>query len=309
VHLTYALANNRLKIKSGNKIRIFIMKKVTGFNIRSFTSFMLAISTIIMSWSGFVLYVAPPGRIANWGTWKLMLFTKTEWQALHTIFSYLFFILVIVHLFFVNWKTFLIYFKSKLKSGLNRKWELTSALFLSILFFIGTLQSWTPFSPVMKFGEKVKESWEGKFSTPPVIHMEIYTLEKLAVEFDNISPSELLKTLNENNIKVSGINQTLKEIAEENKITPSAVYEILSSKYKGQSVSATNEIPEGIGKFTVESTAAHTGKDVITLIQLLKTKGIEAGAETTLKTIADQLGVTPREVFKMLSDKPDEKAE
>jgi hypothetical protein len=68
------------------------MKKVPGFNLRSFTSFSLVISTIIMSWSGFILYVAPPGRIANWGTWKLMLFTKTEWQALHTIFSYLFFI-------------------------------------------------------------------------------------------------------------------------------------------------------------------------------------------------------------------------
>jgi hypothetical protein len=60
------------------------------FNLRSFTSFTLVISTLIMSWSGFILYIAPPGRIANWGTWKLMLFTKSEWQALHTIFSYLF---------------------------------------------------------------------------------------------------------------------------------------------------------------------------------------------------------------------------
>jgi predicted transcriptional regulator len=284
------------------------MKKASNFNIRSFTSFTLAISTFIMSWSGFVLYVAPPGRIANWGTWKLMLFTKTEWQALHTIFSYLFFILVVIHLFFVNWKTFLTYFRSKLKSGLNKKGELTSALFLSIFVFIGTLQSWTPFSPVMKFGETVKESWEGDFASPPVLHMEIYTLEKLALELDSIPPSELVVTLNEKNIKVSGIDQTLKEIAEENKITPSAVYEILSSKYKGQSVSPTSEVPEGIGKFTVESSAKRTGKDVESLIQLLKTIGIEANAETTLKAIAEQLGVTPRDVFKMLADKSDQKA-
>lgn len=261
-----------------------------------------------MSWSGFILYVAPPGRIANWGTWKLMLFTKTEWQALHTIFSYLFFILVVVHLFFVNWKTFLTYFRSKLKSGLNRKWELATALIISLIFFIGTLQSWTPFSPVMKFGEKVKEGWEGKFSTPPVLHMEIYTLEKLAIEFDSIAPSDLLKTLKENNIKVADIDQTLKEIAEENKITPSAVYEILASKYKKHSLPVTDELPEGIGKFTVESIAVRTGKEAISLIQYLKTKGIEANGKTTLKAIADQLGLTPRDVFKMLSDKSDEKA-
>src|SRR5512138_1216699 len=102
------------------------------FNLRSFTSFSLVISTIIMSWSGFILYVAPPNRIANWGTWKLMLFTKPEWLSLHTIFSYLFFILVIVHLFFVNWKTFLAYFRSKIKAGLNRKWELLTAMALTI---------------------------------------------------------------------------------------------------------------------------------------------------------------------------------
>ena len=104
------------------------MKKKERFNLRSFTSFCLVISTIIMSWSGFILYVAPPGRIANWGDWKLMLFTKAEWQALHTIFSYMFFILFVIHLFFVNWKTFLTYFKSKIRAGLNKKWELVAAV-------------------------------------------------------------------------------------------------------------------------------------------------------------------------------------
>jgi hypothetical protein len=117
------------------------MKRKVSFNLRSFTSFSLVISTLIMSWSGFILYVAPPGRIANWGDWRLMLFKKAEWQALHTIFSYLFFILIIIHLFFVNWKTFLTYFKSKLRAGLNKKWELFAATILSVLIFIGTLYS------------------------------------------------------------------------------------------------------------------------------------------------------------------------
>jgi hypothetical protein len=279
------------------------MKKESKFNLRSFTSFTLVISTIIMSWSGFILYVAPPGRIANWGTWKLMLFTKAEWQALHTIFSYLFFILVIIHLFFVNWKTFLTYFKSKLKSGLNKKWELSSAIFISIIFFIGTLQSWTPFSPVMKFGEKMKESWEGDFHAPPVLHMELYTIEKLAIDLDSIAPTELIKALNENNIKVTGIDQTLKEIAAENKVTPSSLYELLSSKYKKHSGPVAGEVPQGIGKFTVGSTAKSSGKDLQVLIKILKDRGIEADEKTTLRSIADKLGLTPREVYNFLIEK------
>jgi len=279
------------------------MKKESKFNLRSFTSFTLVISTIIMSWSGFILYVAPPGRIANWGTWKLMLFTKAEWQALHTIFSYLFFILIIIHLFFVNWKTFLTYFKSKLKSGLNKKWELSSAIFISIIFFIGTLQSWTPFSPVMKFGEKMKESWEGDFHAPPVLHMELYTIEKLAIDLDSIAPTELIKALSENNIKVTGIDQTLKEIAAENKVTPSSLYELLSSKYKKHIGPVAGEVPQGIGKFTVGSTAKSSGKDLQVLIKILKDRGIEADEKTSLRSIADKLGLTPREVYNFLIEK------
>jgi hypothetical protein len=273
------------------------------FNLRSFTSFSLVISTIIMSWSGFILYVAPPGRIANWGTWKLMLFTKSEWQSLHTIFSYLFFILVIVHLFFVNWKTFLTYFRSKIKAGLNRKWELLSALAVTIFIFAGTLGNWTPFGPVMTFGEKVKGSWEGNFSSPPILHMELYTLEKLAIEFDTIQTENLIKTLTDGDIKVSGTDLTLKDIANRNNTTPAAIYAILAAKYKKPKGLTESEVPQGIGKYTVKSTAERSGKNIEILKQILKSKGIEANGETSLRSIADKLGVTPREVYNMLIEK------
>jgi len=177
------------------------------------------------------------------------------------------------------------------------------ALFISALFFIGTLQSWTPFGPVMKFGEKLKESWEGDFPTPPVLHMEIYTLEKLAFDLDSIAPAELVKILETNNMKVTGINETLKEIAAENKVTPSVVYELLSSKYKKHNGASTGEIPQGIGKFTVGATARTSGKDLQVLIGILKERGIDADETTTLRSIADKLGLTPREVYDLLSKK------
>ncbi|MBK9389559.1 MAG: DUF4405 domain-containing protein [Bacteroidetes bacterium] len=272
------------------------------FNLRSFTSFSLVISTIIMSWSGFILYIAPPGRIANWGTWKLMLFTKAEWQALHTIFSYLFFILVIIHLFFVNWKAFLTYFRSKIKSGLNRKWELVAALIVSIVFFIGTLREWTPFGPVMTFGEKAKESWESDFKVPPVIHMEIYTLQQLSPLLDSVPPERLLKTLRENNIKVSATDISLKDIAADNNTTPSSLYDLLKARHSGGESLNKPEVPQGAGRYTVLMAAKSSGKEVSVLLEKLKTKGVDANQETSMKTIADKLGITPREVYLMLTE-------
>jgi len=278
------------------------MDKKQRFNLRSFTSFSLVISTVIMSWSGFILYIAPPGRIANWGTWKLMLFTKTEWQALHTIFSYLFFILFILHLFFINWKAFLTYFKSKIRSGLNRKWELVAALVVSMVFFIGTLRSWTPFAPVMTFGETVKESWEGEFQSPPVLHMEIYTIGQLSALLDSIPASDVINILKENNIEVNGEDETLKEIAGNNNTTPSTIYNILSTHSNKQIKPIEGEAPQGVGKYTLKLTAERTGKELSTLLQILKEKGIDAGGDTSLRTIAEQLGMSPHDVYIMLSE-------
>jgi hypothetical protein len=277
------------------------MKKKARFNLRSFTSFCLVISTIIMSWSGFILYVAPPGRIANWGNWKLMLFTKAEWQALHTIFSYMFFILFVIHLFFVNWRTFLTYFKSKIKAGLNKKWELIAAVIVSIMFFIGTLQSWTPFGPVMNFGEQLKESWEKDNISPPVAHMEEYSLIKIAADFKGTSPEDLLRTLKDSSIQVLGTDVTLKTIAFENETTPSRIYEIISRKYSSSTVSNKSEAPSGVGKMTLNELALRLETELSKLISKVKKNGIDVTGETTIRIIADQMGITPHELYILLA--------
>ncbi len=277
------------------------MKKKERFNLRSFTSFCLVISTIIMSWSGFILYVAPPGRIANWGDWKLMLFTKAEWQALHTIFSYMFFILFVIHLFFVNWRTFLTYFKSKIKAGLNKKWELLLAVVVSVLIFIGTLRSWTPFGTVMAFGEQVKESWEKTNDSPPVAHMEEYTLIKIAADFNEASPEDLLKTLKDSSIQVSGTDVPLKTIAAENEVTPARIYEIFTRKYKSNTVINKSEAPSGVGKLTLNEIALRLETDPSKLIRIVKENGIDATGETTMRIIADQMGITPHELYSLLA--------
>jgi len=53
--------------------------KEKKFYWKSFNSFGLLYSFIIMSLTGLVLYITPPGWIANWTTWILIGLDKEEW--------------------------------------------------------------------------------------------------------------------------------------------------------------------------------------------------------------------------------------
>jgi len=276
-------------------------KKKELFKLRSFTSFSLVFSTIIMSWSGFILYVAPAGRIANWTDWKLMLFTKAEWQALHTIFSYMFFILFIIHLFFVNWRAFLTYFRSKVKTGLNRKWELFAATVITALFFIGTLESWTPFGPVMNFGEKVKESWESSYGSPPVAHMEEYSMGRLMRSFPAADPDKIIAALGDSGVVVTDTSMTISNIASNNGTTPERIYEIISGRFSESLVIDTSLAPSGVGRMTLESVAAHLDTEVADLISILAGQGVKASSSSTMKSVADEMGITPHDLYSLFA--------
>ncbi|NMC38365.1 MAG: hypothetical protein GYA41_08595, partial [Bacteroidales bacterium] len=60
---------------------------------------------------------------------------------------------------------------------------------------------------------------------------------------------------------------------------------------------------QGFGRYTLETIARNSGKDVSELIALLKEKGIDAKPETNLRDIASQLQAPPREVYEMLAGK------
>ena len=277
-------------------------KKKKIFKLRSFTSFSLVFSTIIMSFSGFILYVAPAGRIANWGDWKLLLFTKAEWQALHTIFSYMFFILFIIHLFFVNWRAFLTYFRSKVRAGLNRKWELLTATVITALFFVGTLKSWTPFGPVMSFGEKVKDSWEQSYSSPPVAHMETFTMGRLMRSFPSAAPDEIIAVLTDSGIIVTDTSITVSNIADYNDVTPERIYEILSNRFSESLVIDTSLAPSGVGRMTLEAVAGHLNVEVSALTSIITGKGVTASPTATMKSVADEMGITPHDLYSLFAE-------
>ncbi len=44
-----------------------------------------------------MLFVSPPGRVANWTNWSLVGLTKHQWGGLHIWFSTVFLFVAIVH--------------------------------------------------------------------------------------------------------------------------------------------------------------------------------------------------------------------
>lgn len=206
------------------------MKKAL-FSWRAFISIGLLVTFIMLLVSGIVLYLAPPGRVANWTNWQILGLGKQDWQNQHTIFSLSFAVLSIFHLFSINWKAFWSYIVAKTHAGLSKPFEIFSILLLALLFGIGTHLKLQPFSTVIDFGESLSESWEEPQSRPPLPHTEKMTLREVSVRFTSgTSPESLREKLEMAGITVQSLDQTLESIGSENNTSAQRVYNLLDIK-------------------------------------------------------------------------------
>jgi len=198
------------------------------FSWRAFISLGLFVSFLMLIVSGIVLYLAPPGRVANWTDWQLLGLSKQAWQNQHTIFSFTFALLSIFHLFSINWKAFWSYIAAKTHAGLGKPFEIFSILLLAMFFGIGTFMQIQPFSAVIDFGKSLSESWEEPQSQPPIPHTERMTLKEISDQFaSGESPESLRGKLEKEGIRVTSLDQTLKNIGSENNTSAQKVYELL----------------------------------------------------------------------------------
>lgn len=202
--------------------------KNSAFSWRSFISFGLFAAFLMLLVSGIILYLSPPGRVANWTNWQILGLSKHDWQNQHTIFSLAFVILSLFHLFFINWKAFWSYIAAKTHAGLSKPVEMFSILMLSLLFGIGTHLKFQPFSAVIDFGEYLSGSWEEAESRPPVPHAEKMTLKEISEKFaGGVSPESLRRKLETEGVAVRSLDQTLEHIGRENRKSAQEVYELL----------------------------------------------------------------------------------
>ncbi len=271
------------------------MKK--SFRWRVFISFGLFIALLMMLVSGVILYISPPGRVANWTDWRLIGLTKTGWRNQHLIFGFAFILLSLFHLFLVNWKAFLCYLKTKTAEGVKRPIELLAILLLSFFFGLGTYYGLEPFSAIIQFGNRISSSWEGQEKRAPVPHAELMTLTELSQQPGMGGDPEALKAkLEKAGLKVTSSKETLAVIAEANGMAAEKVYEMLAPEEHGKSKLSG----KGFGQKTLQQIADDAGVSAVSLQLALRQKGIEAKTDTPLKTIVEENGIEMRELRQLL---------
>jgi predicted HTH domain antitoxin len=275
-----------------------LTEKKKQFKIRPFTAMMMLWSFILETISGIVLYVVPPGRVANWTNWKLWGLTKHGWGAVHTILGYVFLIFALLHIYF-NWKSILSYIKRKIRGGLRMRTEMTVSLVVTLLITGLTIASIPPFSSIMDLGELLRNSWEDNRSQPFVAHAELLTLHEFTRLVD-IPLDEALRILQEKGVEVDDPEAEVADIADKNSISPAQIYTFLSSglseeaKQKAESrVAGTQGRGAGAGGGgfgwkTIEQIAVELNVPIEKVMASLKEAGIDAKKTDVIRDAAEK---------------------
>ena len=289
------------------------------FNWRSFISVLTALSFIGMAFTGIILFVVPPGRIANWTGWTLLGLTKHEWIGLHDWFSIIFVVASVIHLY-LNWKPFVSYFKSKATKAFALRGEWAAALVVCAVVFAGTLGDIRPFSSLLVWNESIKHSWEDPRQRAPIPHAELMSLTDLARRVPDVDLETMLGNLKAEGIEVESADIVLGELAEAYNMTPARLYDIALGQagpgrggrgHGGRGPGGGGQYAErekdigchvgggpgrGFGKMTLKQYCEEMGLDVNTAVRKLQDAGIKAGPDMTIRSIADSAGRHPSEI-------------
>jgi hypothetical protein len=262
-----------------------------------FVSFYVVFSFVALALSGIVLYVAPPGRIANWSVWRMVLLSKAQWQAVHTVVALLFLVAAGFHIYF-NWKVLVAYLKSKLHEGLRMKRELATATAAAVVLLTVTIAGVPPSSTVMDVGEGIKNSWSTAATEPPVPHAELLTVEKLS-ETVKIPTEKVVANLETHGVKMAKPGMTVQQIADQNNLTPQQVYQRIQSEDAKPKVSLAEG--GGWGRMNVQQVCERYSVPVGTGVERLRATGIEAESGTMLRELATAQGKTPIAIAKIIA--------
>lgn len=267
------------------------------FSWKAFVSFYVTFSFLALAVSGIVLYIAPPGRVANWSVWRLFLLTKAQWQAVHTVVALLFLVAAGFHIYF-NWKVLVAYVKSKLHAGIRMKRELAGASVLGAVILAASIAAVPPFGTVMDLGEDIKNSWSSAATEPPVPHAELMTVETLAATV-KLTAETIVANLEKNGVRNAAPGKTFQQIGDENGLTPQQVYQ----KGLGDAAKPRTGPAEGggWGRMTVQQVCDRYGVTAAEGVARLQAAGFDATASTPVRDLATAAKKTPMDIATIIA--------
>lgn len=264
------------------------------FTLKKAVSLTLALSFLVMSYTGIMLFFTPKGKIANWTDWTLLGLSKTQYTDLHITMLFLFLATGIWHIYF-NWKPLTSYLKNKSHRFTVAKKELLLALALNGLFVGGTLMHLPPMQSIVNLNTAIKNYWEREQGAPPFGHAEEATPASLAA-YGGFDAETALQRLKAEGILVKNADQTLQQIAVQNRTTAKRIYDLMVPQKQRHAASPVSSL----GRRSLEELAEMGYINLDDSVAYLKVKGVDATPQTRMREAADALGTTPYELFKSL---------
>jgi hypothetical protein len=233
--------------------------------------------------------------VAHWSLWTLVGLDKEAWQALHTVFAFLFVLAGAFHLYF-NWRIFLSYLRSRLSAGIRMKRELGLATALLLAIGVLTVAGLPPFGTVMELGATASAAWSVEGAEPPVPHAEILTLERL-VSLAELPLDKALSNLESAGVTGATPGSSIAALATAHGRTPEEVWRAL----KG--AQAAREIPSGggYGRKTVSEVCADLEVSPEEGLARLRGHGLDAEPDMPLKVLAERHGRHPHDLLQILA--------
>jgi hypothetical protein len=264
--------------------------------MKKITSLTLAISFLVMTYSGIMLFLCPHGRVAYWSNWHLWGLSKNQYGDIHTTSMIIFVLFGMLHVYY-NWKPIVSYMKNSQKKISFTKKEFLIALLINVIFITGTLFATGPFKLFLDFEESIKDSWTKTYGEPPYGHAEESKLSVFCKKMD-IELDRAKDILSKNNI-IYKENQTLKTIADNNNVTPSYIYELIKNDKNDLK---SEEIPSSLGRKTLKELNDMKKIELKKSLIMLKSKGLkDVTKDSRIKNIADELDITPLELYQFLT--------
>ncbi len=267
-------------------------------NLKKITSLTMLLSMVVMSYSGIILFIAPPGRVANWANWEIFALSKDQYASLHSTMMVLFLIATLLHLYY-NWKPITGYMKNATKQMIVFTNDMIIAFIVTCLFVIGTLSEIKPFSSFMIFGDGIKQGWEKEYGTAPYSHAELSSFKSFCKKlgYDLQKSEEILKS---NGIEYT-LKKSLSQIGKENQVSPQFIYNLLKKNFEKDG----KQIIEltGLGKKQIKDVATTLRITTEEFISQLKTLGIEAKGEDKFKIVVENYDMSPMDVLIQLGYK------
>ena len=300
------------------------------FQWRALVSVLITAGFLALVVTGAILFICPPGRIANWTDWRLFGLRKAQWSGLHVWFAALFVLGGVFHVIY-NWRPLLTYFKNRITKGFAFRREWIAALVVCGGLAAGTLAEVPPFKSLIAWGEDFRQGWEKDGTRAPVAHAELLTLAELAAKA-NVEPAAALERLEKRGWKGFNEKSVVKDIAASAGVPAQRIYEAIGwtgseqgARGGGHGGGGGGEGNRGggpgggfgqgggpgggggqggFGRRTVDQTCADEGIAVPEALARLKDKGVEVQPGATLREASEKSnGLNPRQILDIIRGK------